>query len=79
MIDADDKRLHIFHTMHNGETGELLATGEQMLVHVDMNAGKSAPMPPDLHARVHAVLAAHAGLERPRQAGRAIGIRRDSK
>jgi acyl-CoA thioesterase FadM len=79
LIDADDKRLHIFHTMHHGETGELLATGEQMLVHVDMNAGKSAPMPPELHRRVHAVLAAHAGLERPAQVGRSIGIRRDTK
>ena len=79
LIDADDKRLHIFHTMHHGETGELLATGEQMLVHVDMNAGKSAPMPPELHRRVHAVLAAHSGLERPAQVGRSIGIRRDTK
>ncbi|MBY0394370.1 MAG: thioesterase family protein, partial [Novosphingobium sp.] len=79
LIDADDKRLHIFHTMHHGETGELLATGEQMLVHVDMNAGKSAPMPSELHARVHAVLAAHAHLERPNQVGRSIGIRRDRK
>lgn len=79
LIDADDKRLHIFHAMHHGETGELLATGEQMLVHVDMAAGRSTPMPPDLHARVQALLAAHAGLERPAQAGRAIGIRRDTK
>lgn len=79
LIDADDRRLHIFHTMHHSETGELLATGEQMLVHVDMNAGKSAPMPPALHGRVHAVLAAHAGLGRPSQVGRAIGIRRDNK
>ncbi|WP_298170375.1 thioesterase family protein [Novosphingobium sp.] len=77
LIDADDKRLHIFHTMHHGETGELLATGEQMLVHVDMTAGRSAPIPPELHARVHAVLTAHARLERPAQVGRSIGIRRD--
>jgi carnitine 3-dehydrogenase len=76
LIDADDKRLHIFHAMHHGETGELLATGEQMLVHVDMTAGRSTPMPPALHARVHAILAAHAGLPRPPQAGRAIAIQR---
>jgi carnitine 3-dehydrogenase len=63
--------------MHNAETGALLATGEQMLVHVDMAAGRSAPMPEDLHARVQAVLAAHAELPRPAQAGRNIAIKRD--
>ena len=77
LLDADDKRLHIFHTMHNAETGDLLATGEQMLVHVDMAAGRSAPMPEDLATRVRAVLAAHSKLERPAQAGRNIAIRRD--
>ena len=77
LIDADEKRLHIFHAMHNAETGELLATGEQMLVHVDMAAGRSTPMPTDLNARVQAVLAAHADLSRPAQAGRSIAIKRN--
>jgi len=77
VIDADEKRLHIFHAMHNAETGVLLATGEQMLVHVDMAAGRSAPMPPDLFARVQAVRAAHADLARPAQAGRNIAIKRN--
>ncbi len=77
LLDADDKRLHLFHTMHNADSGELLATGEQMLVHVDMAAGKSAPMPPDLAARVQAVLSAHAGLPVPSQAGRSIAIKRN--
>ncbi|MFM9934786.1 MAG: thioesterase family protein [Novosphingobium sp.] len=76
LLDADEKRLHIFHAMHNTETGVLLATGEQMLVHVDMAAGRSIPMPPDLHARVQAVLAAHANLARPAQAGCHIAIKR---
>jgi acyl-CoA thioesterase FadM len=77
LLDADEKRLHIFHSMHNAETGLLLATGEQMLVHVDMTAGRSAPMPPELDARVQAVLAAHADLPRPAQAGRTIAIKRN--
>jgi hypothetical protein len=63
--------------MHNAETGELLATGEQMLVHVDMAAGRSTPMPPALSSRVQAVLAAHADLPRPAQAGRNIAIKRN--
>ena len=77
LLDADAKRLHIFHAMYNAETGVLLATAEQMLVHVDMAAGRSVPMPSDLQARVAATLAAHSGLSVPSQAGRSIGIRRD--
>ena len=77
VLDADEKRLHIFHAIHNAETGVLLATGEQMLVHVDMAAGRSTSMPPQLHARVLAVLAAHADLPRPAQAGRSIAIKRN--
>ncbi len=76
LLDADDKRLHIFHSMFHGGSGELLATGEQMLVHVDMRAGRSTPMPPDMQHKVQAILAAHAALPRPPQAGAAIGIRR---
>lgn len=76
LLDADEKRLHIFHTMRHRETGELLATGEQMLVHVDMAAGKSCPMPPELYRKVMAIRQAHAVLPLPAQAGRNIAIRR---
>jgi carnitine 3-dehydrogenase len=76
LLDLDEKRLHIFHTMYHAESGDVLATGEQMLVHVNMREGRAAPMPADLFARVSAIRAAHAGLPRPRQAGASIGIRR---
>jgi len=76
LLDCDDKRLHIFHAMFHGASGDLLATGEQMLVHVDMQAGRSVPMPPDMQHRVQAIRAAHAALPRPAQAGQPIGIRR---
>ncbi len=77
LVGADAKRLHIFHAMHNAQTGALLATGEQMLVHVDIAAGRSAPMPPALLDKVSAVREAHAALPRPPQAGRSIGLRKD--
>jgi carnitine 3-dehydrogenase len=76
VLDVDAKRVHIFHSMFHAGTGELLATGEQMLLHVDMNAGRAAPMPDWLHAHVQAIHNAHATLPRPSQAGAAIGIRR---
>ena len=76
LLDADEKRMHTFHSMYHGHTGELLATGEQMLLHVDTGQGRSVAMPPDIHAHVFAVLKAHQQLPRPKEAGSSIGIRR---
>lgn len=76
MLDMDAKRIHIFHSMYHGTSGELLATGEQMLLHVNMAEGRAAPMPQWLLERVEAIHRAHAALPRPAQAGAAIGIRR---
>ncbi len=58
------------------DSGELVATGEQMLVHVDMRSGRSTPMPPEMQTKVQAIRASHAGLPKPAQAGAPIGIRR---
>ena len=76
LLDMDDKRMHIFHAMYHGKDGHLLATGEQMLVHVDMAQGRAAPMPEDVYQRVAAVHRAHSALPRPAQAGQPLGIRR---
>lgn len=78
LIAADDKRLHLFHSMVHAQSGELLATGEQMLVHVDMQQARSAPMPAWLSEHVQAIVQAHAVLPRPPQAGASIGIRSKS-
>ena len=76
VLDVDEKRVHIFHSMYHAISGDLLATAEQMLVHVDMQAGRAAPMPAWLLQRVQAIRSAHAVLPHPAQAGAAIGIRR---
>jgi acyl-CoA thioester hydrolase len=74
LLGHDEKRYRLFHGMYHAGSGELLATGEHMLVHVDMNGPKSAPFPPDIAARLAAIRAAHAGLPVPKQAGRAIAL-----
>ena len=76
LLDHDDKRVHIFHAMYHATTGDLLATAEQMLVHVDMAQGRSKPMPADLQARLQAIAIAHACLPTPSQVGKPMGIRR---
>ena len=65
LLDCDSKRLHIFNWMHHGRTGDLLATTEQMLVHVDMKAGRSSSMPPEVKKAADAVMAAHKACRVP--------------
>jgi acyl-CoA thioesterase FadM len=69
MLGADAKRMHLLHSMYHGDNGVLICTCEQMLVHVDMNAGRSTSMLPHVHEAVHAIALAHAALPRPTQVG----------
>ena len=76
VLDLDEKRVHIFHEMFLGGTELLVATAEQMLVHVDSGAGRSAPMPRDLLQRLGAIHRAHAQLAIPDAVGRPMRIDR---
>lgn len=71
VLGADDKRLHIFITI--ARDGDAVATLEQMLLHVDMAAGKTCPATPAVLDRLFAIRDAHAGLPRPAGTGRHIG------
>ena len=57
----------------------LLATAEQMLLHVDAGDRRTAPAPPEVLERVERLADDHATLPRPERAGRAIGCRRDDR
>ena len=74
VLGVDAKRLHFFHSMRHGSSGELLCTTEQMLVHVDTAAGRSAPIRPGPAAALAAVAEAHASLPAPPQAGSRMSI-----
>jgi acyl-CoA thioester hydrolase len=73
VLGVDDKRLHIVHEMH-GDTGPLLSTAEQLLLHVDTGAGRVAPFPPEIAGRLAQIRAAHAALPVPGYVGRVIQI-----
>jgi carnitine 3-dehydrogenase len=77
LLDHDDKRVHIFHEMFLEGGDVLLATAEQMLVHVDMSAGRSSPMPQALRGRLAAIQRTHAQLPLPAAVGRPLRIDRD--
>jgi acyl-CoA thioester hydrolase len=74
LVAADDKRLHTFQELHHATDGWLSATSENMTIHVDMIARKSAPFPPDIRARTEAMAAAHRGLPRPEAIGRRVAM-----
>ena len=76
LLDHDAKRLHYFEQLHHADAGWLAATSENMALHVDMTAGKTAPFPEAIAARLAQMKAAHATLPRPEGAGRRIAMTR---
>jgi acyl-CoA thioester hydrolase len=76
VLDAGPKSLHIFHTVRDPAAGADVATAEQLLVHVDMAAGRATPMPPWLWQRISDIKAAHAALPVPAAVGHVMGVRR---
>lgn len=76
VLATDDKRIHVFHSIHLGSDDSLIATAEQMLLHVDAEAGKAKPAPDAVLGKVKTIADAHSGLPRPEAAGRHVGQRK---
>src|SRR5487761_1993446 len=74
LVGSDEKRLHAFEELRHAGEGWLSATSENMTIHIDMTARKTAPFPPDIRARIEAVAAAHAAVARPEGIGRSVGL-----
>ncbi len=71
VIMGAGKKMHLFHEMREGE--RLLASGEHMLLHVDLATRRAAPPAAVVEAALVKVAEAHAGLPKPEGLGRAIG------
>ena len=71
VLGADAKRLHIAHEMTDA-AHRTIATAEQLLLHVDTRAGKVAPFPERIAARLGRIREAHASLPVPGYIGRVI-------
>jgi len=74
LLGADEKRLHTFQELRHATEGWLSATSENMSVHIDMKARKVGPFPPDIGARIDAVLNTHAAVPRPEGIGRKVAM-----
>jgi carnitine 3-dehydrogenase len=75
VLALDDKRLHVIHRLYRGRDDVMIATGEQMHLHVDTAAAKAVSMEPALRAKLESLRQAHAALPVPEQAGKPVGTR----
>ena len=74
ILGLDNKRLHFFHKMFHDLSGELLATTEQMLIHVDMNKSKASEISPDVAETLAKIWQSHQKLPSPKEQGRVMHI-----
>ena len=61
VLGFDGKRLHLHQQLLRGEDDAVVATAEQMLLHVDSNAGRTCPAEGPLRTRLARLAAAQAG------------------
>ena len=74
LLDFDAKRLHYFEQLFHAVEGWLSATSENMALHVDMTAKKTAAFPDFIAARLARMKVAHAHLPLPEGVGRRIAM-----
>lgn len=72
VLGVADRKLHIAHTLERVADGSTIATGEQLLVHVDLERGRATAFPDDIRSRLEQIVAVHALTERPDWVGRRI-------
>lgn len=73
ILSVDEKRVRFFSTIHDSKTDGIIATAEQLMLHVDASAGKSVVAPPEVMAKLAPIAQAHAKLTFPDGAGRSVG------
>ena len=76
LLGLDEKRVHLFHCLHRRRDERLVATGEQLYLHVSREAGKASPMDGAVRARLEKIHAAHAGIAQPAPSDRRLSLSR---
>src|SRR5258708_39911033 len=74
LLNYDQKRMHYFEQLFHATEGWVSATSENMSLHVDMAAGKTAPFPAEIARGLARMKASHGRLPRPEAAGRRIAM-----
>lgn len=68
VLEVDEKRVRLFHSLHRRRDERLVATAEQLYLHV--SAGEVTPMDPGVRERLTRVQVAQAQLPVPPKSGR---------
>ena len=74
IIGHDNKRLHLYHSLHLAGDGRALAGNEQMLLHVDLAGPRSAPFGEHTLAVLQAIGEQQRDLPRPEYVSRVIAL-----
>jgi carnitine 3-dehydrogenase len=79
ILGLDDKRVHLLHGLYRRRDERLVASAEQVYLHVNRAAAKAAPMDAALHARLERIRAAHAELAHMAGAVRHLNLSRSAR
>ena len=74
LLGLDNKRLHFIHNLYNAKDDSLLATAEQMVLHVDTNAAKACSAKPEVLEVLQKIMDAHARLPNPERRSREMAV-----
>jgi carnitine 3-dehydrogenase len=72
ILTGKGKKMKVFHRLSHAQ-GNLLATAEQLLIHVDLATRSSSEPTPEVQQRLEEIAEAHAKLGEPEGCGRAVG------
>ncbi|PID61181.1 MAG: carnitine 3-dehydrogenase [Gammaproteobacteria bacterium] len=75
LLKGEGKKLQLLHCILD-ENGELAATMESLMLHMDMNARRSSEPEPEVAERIRSLAAQHAAVPQPPQVGRFVGAPR---
>jgi carnitine 3-dehydrogenase len=76
ILGLDDKRVHLLHRLFRRRDERLVASAEQLYLHVNRSAARAAPMDAAVHARLQKIHAAHARIEAPARSARHLSLSR---
>ncbi len=74
-LSGSGKKIHLFNSLYLAD-GRLLATGEQLLIHVSLKTRRASMPAAAIAAKLADIQALHARLERPAGIGCAVGATR---
>ncbi len=74
LLGLEEKRFQLFQLMRRKNDGALLASNDQLVLHVNLRRRRTQPFAPNVWTNLQALYAEHIKLERPPEAGRRVDM-----